>query len=97
MGLTELTENEEGFFLEGHAQGWVYKRNSKDLVLQKPIWGAIEGTSLRRFYLEHDEPTLKVEYVNSLSGKLMSIELGEVNDREAAETWIARVNGLYKK
>jgi hypothetical protein len=96
MGLTELTENDEAFFLEGHAHGWVYKENSRDLVLQKPIWGAIEGSALNRFFLERDKPTLKVEYINSVSGKLMSLELGEVKDREAAESWIERVNRLYE-
>ncbi|MBI4117007.1 hypothetical protein HY449_04665 [Candidatus Pacearchaeota archaeon] len=97
MGLTELTENDEGFFLNGCARGWIYKGNSRDLVLQEPIWGAFDGFAMRRFYLEENEPILYAEYKNSVTGKLMRIGLGEVKDKDIAETWIARVNKLYEE
>lgn len=94
MGLTELTENEEAFFLDGYAEGFVFK-NSGDLVLHKPIWGAIESSAMTRFYLK--ENNLRAEYRNSNSRELMALNLGEVNDRVTVETWIGDVNRRYVK
>ena len=96
MVLIELIESDEGFFLEGYAQGWIYKRCLGDLVLQKPIWGAIEGSSIRRFHLKEEERSLYVEYRNSVSQNFMSIELGEVSDLDKAKNWIEQVNKLYE-
>jgi len=98
MGLIELTESDEAFFINGdEAQGFVCEENLGALVLHRPIYGAISGSAMRRFYLKDDQPILYVEYRNSISGELMSIELGKVSDLDAAQAWIDRVNVLYEE
>ncbi|MFH1972785.1 MAG: hypothetical protein ABIJ18_04890 [archaeon] len=94
MGLIELTENEEGFVLEGAVEGFVFKNKGDVLLPNLP--GAIDGSAMRRFYLADESPVLYVQYQNSVSGNLMDVKLGEVSDSVKAGEWIKKVNKIYE-
>lgn len=97
MGLVELTEKNEAFFILGaETEGFVSLENSNGLVLGMPIRAFIPGPAMRRFYLGDDQSLLYVEFKSSLTGDLQNFELGRINDLDIAKTWIERVNRLYE-